>query len=85
MSVSRNVQGSKGMDASRNAHAAHASPTVRKQLKCAGNPEPFPPNLIDAASLTATLVWGGQPLYRNVQWFRGGLVFEAHRLLYHSA
>ena len=22
---------------------------------------------------------------RNVQWFRGGLVFEAHRLLYHSA
>jgi len=21
---------------------------------------------------------------RNVQWFRGGLVFEAHRLLYHS-
>jgi len=20
-----------------------------------------------------------------VQWFRGGLVFEAHRLLYHSA
>ena len=26
-----------------------------------------------------------QPLYINVQWFRGGLVFEAHRLLYHSA
>jgi len=26
-----------------------------------------------------------QPLYRNVQWFRGGLVFEAHSLLYHSA
>jgi len=25
-----------------------------------------------------------QPLYRNVQWFRGGLVFEAHRLVYHS-
>jgi len=25
------------------------------------------------------------PLYRNVQWFRGGLVFEAHTLLYHSA
>jgi len=23
-------------------------------------------------------------LYRNVQWFRGGLVFKAHRLLYHS-
>ena len=23
--------------------------------------------------------------YRNVQWFRGGLVFEAHRLVYHSA
>ena len=22
---------------------------------------------------------------QNVQWFRGGLVFEAHRLLYHSA
>jgi len=24
-------------------------------------------------------------LHRNVQWYRGGLVFEAHRLLYHSA
>jgi len=22
---------------------------------------------------------------QNVQWFRGGLAFEAHRLLYHSA
>ena len=32
-------------------------------------------------------VGGGseQPLYKNVQWFRGGLIFEAHRLLYHSA
>jgi len=26
-----------------------------------------------------------QPLYRFVQWFRGGLVVEAHRLLHHSA
>ena len=26
----------------------------------------------------------GQLLYRNMQRFRGGLVFEAHRLLYHS-
>ena len=25
-----------------------------------------------------------QPLYINVQWFRGGLVFKAHRLVYHS-
>jgi len=25
-----------------------------------------------------------QPLYRNVQWFRGGLLFEAHRLVHHS-
>ena len=25
------------------------------------------------------------PPFINVQWFRGGLVFEAHRLLYHSA
>ena len=24
-------------------------------------------------------------VHRNVQWFRGGLVFEARRLLYHSA
>jgi len=24
-------------------------------------------------------------LHRNVLWYRGGLVFEAHRLLYHSA
>jgi len=23
-------------------------------------------------------------LYRNVQWFRGGLVFKAHRPVYHS-
>jgi len=27
---------------------------------------------------------GGQQLHRNVQRFRGGLVFKAHRLLYHS-
>ena len=28
----------------------------------------------------------GQPtVFGDVQWFRGGLVFEAHRLLYHSA
>jgi len=27
---------------------------------------------------------GEQLLYRNVQRFRGGLVFKAHRLLYHS-
>ena len=26
-----------------------------------------------------------QLLYRNVQRFRGGLVFKAHRLLYHSS
>ena len=26
-----------------------------------------------------------QLLYRNVQWFRGGLVFQAHRLVYHRA
>ena len=26
-----------------------------------------------------------QPLHRNVLWYRGELVFEAHRLLYHSA
>jgi len=25
-----------------------------------------------------------QLLYRNVQWFRDGLVFKAHRLVYHS-
>ena len=25
-----------------------------------------------------------QLLDRNVQWFRGGLVFKAHRLVYHS-
>jgi len=27
---------------------------------------------------------GEQLLGRNVQWFRGGLVFKAHRLLYRS-
>jgi hypothetical protein len=26
-----------------------------------------------------------QLLYRNVQWFPGGLVFQAHRLSYHSS
>jgi len=26
-----------------------------------------------------------QPLHINVLWYRGGLVFEAHRLVYHSA
>jgi len=26
-----------------------------------------------------------KPLHRNVQWFRDGRVFEAHRFLYHSA
>jgi len=26
-----------------------------------------------------------RPLHRNVLWYRGGLVFGAHRLLYHSA
>jgi len=26
-----------------------------------------------------------EPLHRNVLWYRGGLVFEAHRLWYHSA
>jgi len=26
----------------------------------------------------------GVLFYRNVQWFRGGLVFKAHRLVYHS-
>ena len=26
-----------------------------------------------------------QPLHRNVLWYRGGLVCEAHSLLYHSA
>ena len=25
-----------------------------------------------------------QPLYRKNKWFRGGLVFKARRLLYHS-
>ena len=25
------------------------------------------------------------PLYINMQWFRGGLVFEDHRLLHHAA
>ena len=27
---------------------------------------------------------GVQGLGVNVQWFRGGLVFKAHRLVYHS-
>jgi len=26
-----------------------------------------------------------EPLHRNVLWYRGGFVFEAHRLFYHSA
>ena len=37
------------------------------------------------SSLDSGVSGVGGILYRNVQWFRGGLVFEAHRLLYHSA
>jgi hypothetical protein len=33
--------------------------------------------------VTVHLQMGGR-LSRNVKWFRGGLVFQAHRLLYHS-
>jgi len=35
----------------------------------------------------ACILGGGfrVPLHRNVLWYRGGLVFEAHRHLYHSA
>ena len=34
-------------------------------------------------AIDSPLVAGGL-LYSNVQWFRGGLVFKAHRILYHS-
>jgi len=30
---------------------------------------------------TKTAAMFAQPLYRNVQWFRGGPVFEAHTLV----
>jgi len=38
-----------------------------------------------AAALAPKPSMQEQPLYRNVLWFQGGLVFEAHRRLYHSA
>jgi len=44
-----------------------------------------PPVLEEMVKLSLTQMSGTQPLHRNVLWYRGGLVFEAHRLLYHSA
>jgi hypothetical protein len=34
--------------------------------------------------LELTAFTAEQPLYNRYQWFRGGLVFKAHRLVYHS-
>ena len=34
--------------------------------------------------LAGQLFWGGQLLHRNVQRFRGGIVSQAQRRLYHS-
>ena len=44
-----------------------------------------PPHSADLAREARQLSSEEQPLHINVQWFQGGLVFEAHRLLYHSA
>ena len=38
-----------------------------------------------AMRVVAVVMGGGQALHRHLQWFRDGLVFEAHRLVYHSA
>ena len=48
------------------------------------------PVLGQSGFLAAEMVSSAQDLQdhhvvlRDVQWFRGGLVFKAHRLLYHS-
>ena len=51
----------------------HLLPQLEHAPECATHPEC---QLVNSLSSVST---------RNVQWFRGGLVFEAHRLLYHSA
>ena len=38
---------------------------------------------IPGAAGPPNFIW--QPLHRNVLWYRGGLIFEAHSLVYHSA
>ena len=47
--------------------------------------ERIPPTTLRNAGLEfGGTVGGGEDGLRNVQRFRGGLVFKAHRLLYHS-
>jgi len=43
-----------------------------------------PPNPSSLNIAGVLVVRGGVVLHRNVKRFRGGLVFKAHRLLYHS-
>ena len=45
----------------------------------------YPPPLRDAAAAGADPAILEQLLRRKVKWFRGGLVFKAHRIVYHSA
>ena len=40
--------------------------------------------LVPGRELKDFVVVGSMQLYRNVQWFRGKLVFEVHRPLYQS-
>ena len=42
------------------------------------------PDWLDLVGQLVQLSIPEQLLYRNVQWFRGGLVFMVHRLLYHT-
>ena len=45
----------------------------------------LPPRLAEQCERRVLLLeYSGTQVYRNVQRFRGGLVFEAHRRLYHS-
>jgi len=54
-------------------------------VRCEACVAPIPWRLRSWLELPSTIsTWWAQLLYRNVQRFRGGLVFKAHRLLYHS-
>ena len=77
-------------------HTRHPPPEVKSLPRARGRVPVGdilvlrPPRVaLDRAVSYSRRAWGGcgldQLLYRNVQRFRGGLVFKAHRLLYHSA
>ena len=69
-------------------HTPHPNPFPLPPTPYTPHPTPYTRNLHPTPytlHLTPYVVVPTRSLYINVQWFRGGLVFEAHRLLYHSA